>query len=262
MNERTQQIEKAVILVFMILIGVVIWLLNSLLISDSPKMIDADGDGYVAFDRDNVEIDCNDEDENIHPGAIDFAENGLDEDCVDGDAVLPAPPEPDQGGASGKEINLYQDFIFTGSITTNRIVSNSRTIKTSGEFSWARLNVRADASEFNLDSSREHTIYVYFDSGLNGGHLARYEDKELVGSFKGSFDDQEEFGAQYDLSRLYLGNLNSPEVNQVDVIDILNKPGLHYVGAFVATGRYGILKEFTIEYDCVEGSSCSIELMR
>jgi len=49
------------------------------------KFSDADHDGYSAFFGGP---DCNDHDENINPHAIDIPDNGIDENCMDGDAHL------------------------------------------------------------------------------------------------------------------------------------------------------------------------------
>jgi hypothetical protein len=55
------------------------------------KYIDHDGDGYSAFFGGP---DCDDDNPDIHPNAYDIPGNGIDENCVGGDAKLPAPPPP------------------------------------------------------------------------------------------------------------------------------------------------------------------------
>ncbi len=65
------------------------------------KLIDHDGDGYSAFFGGP---DCDDHNPNVHPGAIEIPGNGIDDNCVGGDAPLepthpPAAP-PDAGPAA------------------------------------------------------------------------------------------------------------------------------------------------------------------
>ncbi len=54
---------------------------------------DADGDGYYPTTCTNASCqpkgDCNDQNENVHPGAIEICSNGLDDDCVGGDTPCP-----------------------------------------------------------------------------------------------------------------------------------------------------------------------------
>ena len=56
------------------------------------KFSDHDGDGYSALFGGP---DCDDTNPDIHPGAYDIPGNGIDENCVGGDAKPPAPPPPD-----------------------------------------------------------------------------------------------------------------------------------------------------------------------
>ncbi len=53
---------------------------------------DVDGDGYAIEGGDCGPVDCNDNDWDINPGAVDIADNGIDENCDGQDAVSPAPP--------------------------------------------------------------------------------------------------------------------------------------------------------------------------
>src|SRR5262249_61659140 len=50
-----------------------------------------DGDGYSTILGGG---DCDDTNPNIHPGAVDIPDNGIDENCVGGDAHREAPPPP------------------------------------------------------------------------------------------------------------------------------------------------------------------------
>ncbi|HEY4244077.1 MAG TPA: sulfatase-like hydrolase/transferase [Kofleriaceae bacterium] len=56
------------------------------------KHIDHDGDGYSAFFGGP---DCNDNDKSIHPGAYDKPGDGIDQNCMGGDAVADDAPTPD-----------------------------------------------------------------------------------------------------------------------------------------------------------------------
>jgi hypothetical protein len=71
---------------------------TNLICSSNLSCIDADKDGYGTNAPNNCTsgpIDCNDADSAIHPGATDIPGNGIDEDCVGGDA------KKNSGGGGG-----------------------------------------------------------------------------------------------------------------------------------------------------------------
>jgi hypothetical protein len=69
--------------------------------------VDADGDGYTV-----AQNDCNDSDPQIHPGAVDYAGDSIDQDC-DGSDAVPADTEITKG-PSGATTDRTPKFKFIG----------------------------------------------------------------------------------------------------------------------------------------------------
>jgi arylsulfatase A-like enzyme len=62
----------------------------SLLVAATHKAVDRDGDGYSPL---LLGGDCDDGNPNIHPGAVDIPDNGIDENCTGEDTHVYVPPK-------------------------------------------------------------------------------------------------------------------------------------------------------------------------
>lgn len=62
-----------------------------------PPPVDADGDGYPAGSPEEGG-DCDDSDAPIHPGGVDVAGDGIDQDCDGSDATASGPADADGDG--------------------------------------------------------------------------------------------------------------------------------------------------------------------
>jgi len=88
-----------------------------------PEVVDADGDGYSVEDG-----DCDDTDNSIYPGAVDIADNGIDENCdgVDGyifivekeleNVIVHPNPASDKIFISGENIVKISIMDLTGKL--------------------------------------------------------------------------------------------------------------------------------------------------
>ncbi|MFA5855134.1 MAG: hypothetical protein WC846_02505 [Candidatus Gracilibacteria bacterium] len=216
------------------------------------QLIDEDRDGFPALDEAGLVVDCNDFNPNEFPSNIEIPDDGVDQDCIDGDLHINA-----QIPNNTKAITLYKNFIFKDSIDTTSIMENSKLIKITGKIATANLKIKAEPSEYGSDPNRKHSVYFYIDSGTNGGHIDAQKDK--TGSITEGYFTITTGGIdkQYDLSSLPLSGHSSP----LNVMEILNASEKHYIGAFVATGIYGILDDFTIEYTCAGDTTCEISIL-
>lgn len=92
------------------------WLLP-LLVATGRRAGDRDGDGYSAWLNGG---DCDDNDPAVHPGARDIPGNGIDENCLGGDAKVrrkkPRPPKPAAPEGSSASSQPTSQKTFEGNV--------------------------------------------------------------------------------------------------------------------------------------------------
>jgi len=84
---------------------------------DDTAAVDVDGDGYTD------EIDCNDNDASIHPGATETPYDGVDQDC-DGTDLTDVDGDGYDGGGSGDDCNDNDGTINPGATETENGVDD------------------------------------------------------------------------------------------------------------------------------------------
>ena len=73
----------------------------------APLVTDADGDGSPS------NVDCNDNNPGIRPGAFDRPGDGIDQDCADGDAKRTVTAEMTWGVSPGKRATKFTNLVVT-----------------------------------------------------------------------------------------------------------------------------------------------------
>src|SRR5262249_35521686 len=82
------------------------------------SLFDRDGDGYSTILGGG---DCDDTNPNIHPGAVDIPDNGIDENCVGGDAHREAPPPPAAKATTQKTLDGNLVIITVDTVRADRL---------------------------------------------------------------------------------------------------------------------------------------------
>ena len=202
-SEQNKQNWSNILLSFALLLlaFVVIAVVNRITMPQQPEqeieLIDNDNDGYYTITIRDKRMDCKDDDDTIHPGALEIEGDGIDQDC-DGYDKLP-DFDPDQYKEDLVEFNkfwslknnpsryvkIYENFITPSppsQITSKVIVENSKRIETSGKFEKAYLYVVAKVDKKDTDNqklTKGESVYFYIDTGEKGGHLIKSKTIEL-----------------------------------------------------------------------------------
>jgi len=184
---------------------------------------DIDGDNFAS------EIDCDDTQETIFPGANEIFDL-LDNDC-DG--------EVDE---NFRALLLYENFSIR-SFESQNVIRNSKKLKTAGSLGEIFLYVEASVENPETQLTKFDSIYVYLDSGDDGGLIRR--DK----SFIHSKNSERTTRLLFNLKELPLSMLPYSEKGEPRILDFttkLEQNGTHRLGAFVGSQRGGVLKKMIL----------------
>lgn len=143
--------KKNLSVLFSVLVSLVVLFCNSAVAKAPPKPPadcgkDADKDGWCVEDADRANKlvgnrDCNDADAQVNPGATEIMDDGIDNDCVDGDLELPKNLKA-FGCSSAKCVSRVQKEIEACDANNGKCVVNY----TSGQFvmEWGTYFVDTD----------------------------------------------------------------------------------------------------------------------
>lgn len=233
------------------------------------KPIDLDKDGYSVNTKQN--IDCNDSDPSVHPGAEDLPSDRIDQNCDGKDATLDITKEDiEKQKDIYKEYNFFLSlprtplltqagFITPLKITKEVVINNAVHIQTKGKIAKALLFVRAGVDNPLSRLTQYDSIYFFIDDGRNGGHLLRSASYNIPPTENRTTE------LLFDISRLPLVDIpynEKSQPNYLNVLDILNKEGSHYIGMFVSTLRFGKVEETTVAFQCEDKSDCAIWIIK
>lgn len=202
-------------------------------------LIDADGDGYVeALNECLPGGDCDDNNANVHPGAIEIC-NGIDDDC-DG--------EIDEG----VQTQFYQDLDGDGFGSSTAIFACSLP---SG---YAELNGDCDDSKLNVNPAMDEICGNGIDDNCNGQideNCISDEIKALIAKLQSHVYlietlvgvDGKLFGS---VTNLQLADAIQKEGIEIDRrnITILNQP-IKTIGIYNATIRFSPTISCTITFE-------------
>lgn len=248
-----------------ILLLVLIMFLAAKIPNFFQSSIDNDKDGYALNSK--KDTDCDDNNPKIHPNANDIPGDGIDQNCDDVDAKLDFSfNDIAEQKNIFNEYNSYQNFYKTSlfneegfttpSIINREVVINSAIhLNTFGKIKKAYLYIRAGVGNPLSRLTQFDSIYFFIDDGKNGGHLLRTK------SFNIPHQGIETTELLFDLSHLPLVDIPYNEKDQpkdLEVLNILNKEGIHYIGMFVSTQNFGKIEEAVIGYICEDNVNCGI----
>lgn len=240
---------------------------------------DKDLDGFISEEYGGK--DCNDSESSINPSAKDVPDDGIDQDCTGGDATLKnlTPNENFDGdeytidndcddtspltypGAEElfdfrdndcdgfidegfKALVLYEDFVIP-SYEPDVVIGTARQLETNGNVSDLYLYVEAGVDTPERQLTQYDSIYVFVDNINDDGHLIREESLMGDSVSRGDTTTKLLFG----MEEVPLTGIPYPNGRWTrDFTGMLNVPGIHRLGSFVATQRSGVLKKLVLGY--------------